>query len=180
MLLSLSHLRVFNVDWLLLLLLFWLMTVVLFGSCERPTFSCGGTDPGSVTEFLETHPGITEHIWTGWGRVAGFKAWILHTDTSLLLLTLKIQESSCASRPRPWKHWRASHFSQIWFQNRRAKLRRSFRESSLQVIQTAVSRYEDVEHLRAKWAADLEPGEAAQRPAGIHQNHEGCLSWFLV
>lgn len=106
--LSLSGLAVFNVVWLLLL--FWLTTVMLFGSCERPTFSCRGTDPGSVTEFLETHAGITEHIWTGWGRVAGFRAWILHTDTSLLSLTLNIKESSCAWRPRLWQHPRASHF----------------------------------------------------------------------
>ncbi|XP_029681873.1 homeobox expressed in ES cells 1-like [Takifugu rubripes] len=39
---------------------------------------------------------------------------------------------------------------QIWFQNRRAKFRRSFRESSLQLIQSAVVRQEDVKRLTAQ------------------------------
>lgn len=44
--------------------------------------------------------------------------------------------------------------SQIWFQNRRAKLRRSLRETRLQLVQTAVAdsgvRHEVIGQLKAK------------------------------
>lgn len=58
--------------------------------------------------------------------------------------------------------------SQIWFQNRRAKLRRSLRETRLQLVQTAVAdlgvRQEVIGQLKAK--RDVQGGlDLAQRLA---------------
>ncbi|XP_013879882.1 homeobox expressed in ES cells 1 [Austrofundulus limnaeus] len=51
---------------------------------------------------------------------------------------------------------------QIWFQNRRAKLRRSLRETRLQLVQTDLRARAEVEgHLKVKQEA---PGETAQQP----------------
>lgn len=91
------------------------------------------------------------------------------TQTPTDLKTSRLSLRSCSL-------WQRFIFSQIWFQNRRAKFRRSFRESGLQLIRTVVARGEDVEHLRAEWE------KCSWRmlgSAGISWNHleSGGISW---
>ncbi|CAJ1050845.1 homeobox expressed in ES cells 1 [Xyrichtys novacula] len=63
---------------------------------------------------------------------------------------------------------------QIWFQNRRAKLRRSLRESRLQLVQTAVADLRVGREVGGQLKVQREPNQASYLQLEVEEEEERC------